>query len=80
MKSVKGTETEKNLLAAFAGESQARNRYTFFAEKAEEEGYIQIANIFRETAYNGHFGRKGFPWEATNKVAALKKAVAKLAK
>lgn len=52
MKSVKGTETEKNLLAAFAGESQARNRYTFFAEEAEEEGYIQIANIFRETAYN----------------------------
>lgn len=52
MKSVKGTETEKNLLAAFAGESQARNRYTFFAEKANEEGYIQIANIFHETAYN----------------------------
>ncbi|MBN2282992.1 MAG: rubrerythrin family protein [Deltaproteobacteria bacterium] len=52
MKSVKGTQTEKNLLAAFAGESQARNRYTFFAEKAREEGYEQIAAIFEETADN----------------------------
>jgi rubrerythrin len=52
MKSIKGTETEKNLLAAFAGESQARNRYTLFAEKAEEEGYIQIARLFLETADN----------------------------
>jgi rubrerythrin len=52
MKSVKGTGTEKNLLAAFAGESQARNRYTLFAEKAEEEGYMQIARLFRETADN----------------------------
>ncbi|ACF12631.1 Rubrerythrin [Chloroherpeton thalassium ATCC 35110] len=49
-KSVKGTRTEKNLLTAFAGESQARNRYTFFAEKAREEGLIQIAEIFEETA------------------------------
>ena len=50
MKSVKGTETEKNLLAAFAGESQARNRYTYFVSKAKKEGYVQIAHIFEETA------------------------------
>jgi rubrerythrin len=50
MKSVKGTKTEKNLLAAFAGESQARNRYTYFAGKAKKEGYEQIAFIFEETA------------------------------
>lgn len=50
MKSVKGTRTEKNLLTAFAGESQARNRYTFFASQAKKEGYVQIANIFEETA------------------------------
>jgi len=51
-KSVKGTKTEKNLLTAFAGESQARNRYTFFASRAREEGFQQIANIFVETADN----------------------------
>ena len=51
-KSVKGTQTEKNLLKAFAGESQARNRYTFFASVARKEGYEQIANIFAETAGN----------------------------
>ncbi|MFH0753837.1 MAG: ferritin family protein [Candidatus Omnitrophota bacterium] len=51
-KSVKGTETEKNLLKAFAGESQARNRYEFFAEAAKEEGFNQIAGIFHETAHN----------------------------
>jgi rubrerythrin len=50
MASVKGTTTEKNLLTAFAGESQARNRYTYFATKAEEEGYIQVAQLFVETA------------------------------
>ena len=50
MKSLKGTQTEKNLMAAFAGESQARNRYTYYASKAKEEGYIQIAAIFEETA------------------------------
>ncbi|MBU1125922.1 MAG: rubrerythrin family protein [Candidatus Omnitrophica bacterium] len=50
--SVKGTKTEKNLLAAFAGESQARNRYTYFASVARKEGYEQIANIFIETAEN----------------------------
>lgn len=52
MKSLKGTQTEKNLMAAFAGESQARNRYTFFAGQAKKEGYEQIANIFLETADN----------------------------
>jgi len=50
MKSIKGTETEKNLLKAFAGESQARNRYTYFAKVAKTEGYEQIAAIFLETA------------------------------
>lgn len=49
-KSIKGTRTEQNLLASFAGESQARTRYTLFAEKAMEEGYQQIAAIFMETA------------------------------
>jgi rubrerythrin len=51
-KSIKGTKTEKNLLAAFAGESQARNRYTYFASDARKEGFEQIANIFLETAEN----------------------------
>jgi rubrerythrin len=51
-KSLKATKTEKNLLAAFAGESQARNRYTYFASAARKEGYEQIANIFTETAEN----------------------------
>ena len=50
--SIKGTRTEKNLLAAFAGESQARNRYTYFASAARKEGLEQIANIFTETAEN----------------------------
>lgn len=52
MKSVKGTKTEKNLLAAFAGESQARNRYTYFASVAKKAGYEQISAIFLETADN----------------------------
>ncbi|HTZ38665.1 MAG TPA: rubrerythrin family protein [Syntrophales bacterium] len=51
-KSIKGTQTEKNLLAAFAGEAQARNRYTYFAGTARKEGYEQIAAIFLETAEN----------------------------
>jgi rubrerythrin len=50
MASVKGTQTEKNLLTAFAGESQARNRYTYFAGQAKKDGYVQIADIFLETA------------------------------
>ena len=51
-KSIKGTRTEKNLLKAFAGESQAKNRYTFFAKQAKKEGYKQIAAFFEETALN----------------------------
>ncbi|MFC1675644.1 rubrerythrin [Planctomycetota bacterium] len=47
---LKGSETEKNLLAAFIGESQARNKYTYFASQAKKEGYVQIAAIFEETA------------------------------
>jgi len=50
MRQLAGTQTEKNLLAAFAGESQARNRYTYFAGKARKDGYMQIAAIFEETA------------------------------
>jgi rubrerythrin len=50
MKKLAGTETEKNLLAAFAGESQARNRYTYFASQAKKDGLVQIAAIFEETA------------------------------
>ncbi len=50
MKSLKGTKTEKNLLTAFSGESQARNRYTFFASKAKKDGFVQISKIFEETA------------------------------
>ena len=50
MKSVKGTQTEKNLLAAFAGESQARNRYTYSASRAKKDGFVQISHIFTETA------------------------------
>jgi len=51
-KNLKGTKTEKNLMEAFAGESQARNKYTYFAGKAKKEGYEQIAAIFEETALN----------------------------
>lgn len=50
MSSIKGTQTEQNLLKAFAGESQARNRYTYFASKAKKEGYDQISAVFEETA------------------------------
>jgi len=52
MKSLKGTKTEKNILLSFAGESQARNRYTYFASQAKNEGYEQIAAIFLDTADN----------------------------
>jgi rubrerythrin len=48
--SLKGSQTEKNILTAFAGESQARNRYTYFSAKAKKEGYVQMADIFEETA------------------------------
>lgn len=52
MKSLKGTKTEANLMTAFAGESQARNKYTYYASKARKEGYVQIASLFEETAAN----------------------------
>lgn len=57
---LKGSKTEKNLLAAFAGESQARNRYAFFAKKAKEEGYEQISAFFMETAENERQHAKQF--------------------
>jgi rubrerythrin len=50
MAELKGSKTEKNILAAFAGESQARNRYTYFSAQAKKDGYVQISNIFEETA------------------------------
>ena len=52
MKTLKGTKTEQNLLTAFAGESMARNKYSYYASKAKKEGFVQIANIFEETASN----------------------------
>ena len=52
MKTLKGTKTEQNLLSAFAGESMARNKYSYYASKAKKEGFVQIANIFEETAAN----------------------------
>ncbi len=52
MANLKGTKTEANLMAAFAGESQARNKYTYYASKAKKEGYVQIAQLFEETANN----------------------------
>ena len=52
MKDIKGTKTEANLKIAFAGESEARNKYTYYASKARKDGYVQIANIFEETAAN----------------------------
>ena len=52
MMELKGSKTEKNLMEAFAGESQARNKYTYFASKAKKDGYVQISQIFQETADN----------------------------
>lgn len=52
MKELQGTKTQANLMAAFAGESQARNKYTYFADKAEKDGFVQISQIFKETAKN----------------------------
>ncbi len=60
MPELKGTQTEKNLLAAFAGESQARNRYMFAAKVARKEGYLQIAALFEETAENEEQHAKRF--------------------
>ena len=52
MAELKGSKTEQNLLAAFAGESQARNKYTYFASRAKKDGYVQISKLFEETANN----------------------------
>ncbi|MDD6727933.1 MAG: rubrerythrin family protein [Eubacteriales bacterium] len=52
MKNLEGTKTQANLMAAFSGESQARNKYTYFADKAKEDGFVQISQIFKETAKN----------------------------
>ena len=52
MSNLKGSKTEQNLMTAFAGESQARNKYTYFASKAKKDGYVQISKIFEETANN----------------------------
>jgi len=60
MPTLKGSQTEKNLLASFAGESQARNRYTFFAKVAKKEGYEQISELFLETAGNEKVHAKTF--------------------
>lgn len=69
MKSLKGTQTEKNLLISFAGESQARNRYTYFASVAKKEGYVQISAIFEETAnQEKEHAKKMFKWLEGGKV------------
>ncbi|MBP2032761.1 rubrerythrin [Clostridium algifaecis] len=60
MKSLKGTKTATNLMKAFAGESQARNRYTYYSSTAKKEGYVQISNIFLETAENEREHAKRF--------------------
>ncbi|MBR2168253.1 MAG: rubrerythrin family protein, partial [Paludibacteraceae bacterium] len=52
MMELKGTKTERNLMEAFAGESMARNKYTYFASKAKKDGYVQISKIFEDTAAN----------------------------
>lgn len=77
MADLKGSKTEKNLLSAFAGESQARNKYTYFAKVAKKEGYVQIAKIFEETAENEkEHAKKEFKYlnEIGNTVENLKEA------
>ena len=60
MGSIKGTRTEKNLLAAFAGESQASNRYFYWAKQAKKDGYVQVSMVFEETAQNEQQHAKQF--------------------
>ena len=63
MKSLKGTQTEKNLLTSFAGESQARNRYTFFASQAKKDGYVLVQAVFEEIAnQEKEHAKKMFKW------------------
>ena len=71
MDNLKGTKTEANLMAAFAGESQATNKYTYYASKAKKEGFVQIANFFLETAGN----EREHAIEAINKLEKSFKAV-----
>ena len=63
MNPLKGTKTAKNLMTAFAGESQARNRYTYFASKARQEGFVQIGRVSRQrvTAFRRHFSNGSPP-------------------
>ena len=69
MKSLKGTKTEKNLMKAFAGESQARNKYTYFASQAKKDGFVQIQKIFEETAANEkEHAELWFKWLNGNKI------------
>ena len=68
MKKLKGTQTEKNLLISFAGESQARNRYTFFSAQAKKDGFVQISEIFLETAEQElQHGKRFFKFLVTRK-------------
>ncbi len=76
---LKGTQTEKNLLIAFAGESQARNRYTYFASQARKEGYEQIAAIFEETAnQEKEHAKREFKFLEGGDVEKIKTGVEKL--
>ena len=72
---IKGSKTEKNLMTAFAGESQARNKYTYYASKAKKDGYVQIANIFEETANKSNLidAAKGENYEWTDMYATFAK-------
>ncbi len=92
MASIKGTRTEKNLLAAFAGESQARNRYTYFASAARKEGYEHIANLFidalnslglnllhvdpESTEYKGQYSGKALLGASLQAIQGLRKMYA----
>ena len=73
MAELKGTRTEANLQTAFAGESMARNKYTFFASKAKKDGYVQIAKIFEETAANLKAAAEGENYEWTDMYATFAK-------
>ena len=73
MKELKGTKTEKNLQEAFAGESQARNKYSYWASKAKKDGYVQIAAIFEETANNLEAAAAGENFEWTDMYARMAK-------
>ena len=64
---LKGSKTEKNLMTAFAGESQARNKYTYYASKAKKEGFVQIAKLFEETA-NNEKGEQHVVLQSSNRI------------